>query len=412
MTVDPLAFIRAAHFAATLLAAGTVCFMIFVSVPAKRTPPRLQRQLLALTWTGLSLTVLTGAAWLFLFVSELSGEAVSSSYFSNTWSVLVDTRFGWVWSARALLALLLAVLVFSSMLPILQIVAAAVLLVSPAFIGHAGATPGLPGDVHLASDITHLLAAGAWLGGLPAFVLLLWSARAADQPVRNFAMRSTRRFSHLAAASVNLLFASGIINSVNVLAGLRDLWATDYGRLISLKIGLFAGMTAIGAINRFYLTPQLPNRAALRNLARFSMAEIGLGICVLLAVGILGRLQPTAHVHASHSEPPDEAAFVHIHDVEAMADVTFEPGRTGHVAVTIRVLREDFSPFPAKAVRLVLRPPAGGEAFDRPALEGEQGTWTIDHVELSTGGVWAIQVVVTPQSGKSIVLDGPIVIDR
>ena len=101
-----------------------------------------------------------------------------------------------------------------------------------------------------------------------------------------------------------------------------------------------------------------------------------------------------------------------VKDVEAMADVTFEPGRTGHVAVTIRVLREDFSPFPAKAVRLVLRPPAGGEAFDRPALEGEQGTWTIDHVELSTGGVWAIQVVVTAQSGKSIVLDGPIVIDR
>ena len=50
-------------------------------------------------------------------------------------------------------------------------------LALPALVGHAGATPGLAGDLHLVSDMLHLLAAGAWLGGLPAFAFLLLRAR-------------------------------------------------------------------------------------------------------------------------------------------------------------------------------------------------------------------------------------------
>jgi putative copper resistance protein D len=49
-------------------------------------------------------------------------------------------------------------------------------------VGHAGATPGPTGNIHFASDTLHLLTAGAWLGGLPAFVLLLWQAQRNANP--------------------------------------------------------------------------------------------------------------------------------------------------------------------------------------------------------------------------------------
>jgi putative copper resistance protein D len=37
---------------------------------------------------------------------------------------------------------------------------AAVLVGTLAYSGHAGATPGMPGAIHLAADILHLVAAG------------------------------------------------------------------------------------------------------------------------------------------------------------------------------------------------------------------------------------------------------------
>ena len=169
-----------------------------------------------------------------------------------------------------------------------------------------------------------------------------------------------RRFSWLGIACVAALLASGIVNSWNLLGGPRDLVTTDYGRLVLLKIGLFVAMVGIAAANRFHFTPQLPAPGALRALQRNSLAETGLGLCVLLFVGALGTLSPSGHAHGTNADVPPDAAFVHIHTDVAMAEVTIEPGRAGPANAHIRVLRDDFSEFPAKSVKLSLDPPAAG----------------------------------------------------
>jgi len=258
--------------------------------------------------------------------------------------VLFETRFGLVWCARLGLVLVLALLMFRPALRGSQLAAAALLLALPAMIRHAGATPGLAGDVHLLSDMLHLLAAGAWVGGLPAFV---------KPCVGCFRSTDTRRFSIVSILSVSALLANGLVNSWNLLSGPRDLVTTDYGRLIVLKIGLLAGMLGIAAVNKFYLTPQLPERAAMRALQRNSLAEFIPGLCVLVFVGMLGTMSPTAHTHATPEGLPPDAAFVHIHAPEAMAAVTIDPGRPGSVQATIRVMREDLSLFPVKGCAFV-----------------------------------------------------------
>jgi hypothetical protein len=134
---------------------------------------------------------------------------------------------------------------------------------------------------------------------------------------------------------------------------------------------------------------------------------------VLLFVGILGTIPPSAHVHILPADIPPEAAFVHIHAPEAMADVTINPGRAGQAEVTIRVTREDLSRFPAKDVRLALEPPTAGSAsLERDAIEQADGTWLVDGIALAVPGIWTVRVVVTPKPGKPIVLDAPIVIER
>lgn len=54
----------------------------------------------------------------------------------------------------------------------------AISLGSLAWTGHGAADEGVRGTIHLAADITHLLAAGIWLGALAGLLLLLLRARA------------------------------------------------------------------------------------------------------------------------------------------------------------------------------------------------------------------------------------------
>jgi len=420
MGLEPLIFVRAVHFAATVLASGTVAFLVLVAGPAARAknPPgfaNLRGQLITLTWIALVVAVLSGAAWLVLLASDILGASIADvCLHGGLWPVVGDTRFGLVWIVRFILALLLGVLMVWPAMEEFQLATAAALLALPALVGHAGAAPGIAGDIHLASDIVHLLAAGAWLGSLLPLTLLLARAQRTARPAwKDFAIVATHRFSMLGIFSVGALLATGIINSWNMLSGPRDLVATDYGRLVALKIALFGSMVALAAVNRFYLTPRLPRPRASRALQRNSLAEILLGLCALLLVGVLGTLPPAAHVHPELADVPPDAAFAHIHNADVMADVIVEPGRAGRANVSIRVLREDFSRFPAKEVRLAIKPPgAGSQPAEEALVEQADGTWLANGIEFSESGVWTIRVIVTTRRGKRSVLDAPIVIER
>ena len=309
--IDPLILFRAVHIAATAAClrhgrlhgagGGTGAH-----TAAAADFSALRRRLTWTVWIALAVAVLAEAGWLVLLSAEIYGAPVIAvCLHGGVWTVLTDTRFGLVCTVRLGLALLLAILVLWPATRLLQIVAAAGLIALIALIGHAGATPGTAGDIHLASDIVHLVAAGAWLGGLPALAMLLAQARRANDPAwRSFATRATRRFSWLGIVCVAALLASGIVNSWNLLGGPRDLVTTDYGRLVLLKIGLFVAMVGIAAANRFHFTPQLPASGALHALQRNSLAETGLGLCVLLFVGALGTMSPSGHAHRHQRECP------------------------------------------------------------------------------------------------------------
>ena len=417
--IDPLILTRAVHLAATVLAAGTVCFMVLVAEPAARAVRApadygaLRRRLTWVVWIALALAVLSGLAWLVWLSADIYGASIIEvCLHGGVWSVLTDTRFGLVWTARLGLAVLLAALIPWPTTRLLQLAAGAGLIALIALIGHAGATPGPAGSVHVASDMVHLLAAGAWLGGLPALAMLLARARVADDAAwRSLAVGAARRFSRLGIMSVAALLASGIIDSWNLLGAPRDLVTTDYGRLVLLKIGLLFVMVGIAAANRFHFTPRLPAAGALRALQRNSLAETGLGLCVLLFVGALGTLSPSGHAHRTSADVPRDAAFVHIHTSEAMAEVTIEPGRAGAANAHIRILREDFSEFPARSVEFTLDPPATGPKIARRAAHLPDGTWEVNALDLSQPGIWNVRVIIPADRGAPIVLDAPIVIE-
>lgn len=311
-----LVLARALHFAATVSACGVVVFAVFIAEPVIATAARsgspsewrtLYARLSRVFWFSLALAFVADVAW---FISTVAGIAdrPASQIFSDdvAWTVLTSTKFGHVWVLRLVLGVLLAASTWRGFdgKPIwqrlFQLLLAVGLVASLAWTGHADATPGLQGDVHLVADVLHLIAASAWLGGLLPYVLFLMAVRGGEASSRAAAVKATQRFSILGILAVETIFVTGFVNSWNLVGGFGALVATNYGRLLLVKIVLFLTMVGFAAVNRFCLAPRLALDGATRDLERNSLIEVALGLLVLSIVGALGTLSPAIHEVMGH----------------------------------------------------------------------------------------------------------------
>ena len=307
---------RALHFAATVSASGVICFRVFVVRPVARphvpgNQPESLRELFRglglFFWVSLALAFASGTVWFLLVAADIADRPLSEVFTDDTArTVLTDTQFGHVWKARLLIGVLLAAVVElggseKNWLWPVEAFLAAVFIGGLAWAGHAGGTPGFGGDIHLTSDILHLIAVGAWVGGLLPFALLLKRIRnAREANWESFATAATRRFSTLGLAAVGTILATGIVNTWNLIGSWDALFDTDYGRLLALKVVLFAAMVSIAAFNRMRLSPKLASDSTIRRLERNSLIEALLGLTILFIVGALGILAPAIHSHAGH----------------------------------------------------------------------------------------------------------------
>jgi copper resistance protein D len=325
MASDILIAARAVHFAATIALAGAIFFRCFVAGPALRsmrddTPladvMTLRNWLMKISWYGLAIAILSAAAWLFLVALDIGDDSLARTLGQGiAWTVFTSTQFGSDWMVRAALAGALAVCLLAAASKDARrsawglcgaALVAAALLGALAWAGHAGARPGLAGDIHRAADVLHLLAAGAWIGGLGPFALILSLARRADD--RRWlvvARAATLRFSNLGVITVGTLFATGTLNAYFLLGSVSALVGTEYGHVLLLKIGLFIALVAIAAINRLRLTPRLSqesakaeetHRLAVDRLVRNSLLELVIGLVIIALVGALGTIHPRLYL--------------------------------------------------------------------------------------------------------------------
>ena len=176
-------------------------------------------------------------------------------------------------------------------------------LAALAWDGHGAADPGAAGLVHATADIIHLLAAGVWLGALLCLTLLLFARQPSAQALADL-HRALRGFSGVGSAAVATILASGLVNGWFLVGAqhLDGLVAMAWGRLLLVKLALFAAMLAFAAHNRFRLTPRLEASlagdlmAALSALRRSVAMESALGLGVLALVAVLGILAPPASI--------------------------------------------------------------------------------------------------------------------
>lgn len=162
------------------------------------------------------------------------------------------------------------------------------LAVTPALSGHAAAVPRWA-PAAIAADTIHVVGAGGWLGGL--LMLLAAGIPAAmrlGEGERGPAVADlVNAFSPTALIFAGLAGATGLFAAWLHIGELSDLWRSNYGRILLLKLGVLSFVAGTGAYNWLRVRPALGDPEGARRIRRSSTVELAVGIVVLAVTAVL-----------------------------------------------------------------------------------------------------------------------------
>jgi copper transport protein len=270
-------------------------------------------------------------------------------------------------------------------------VAAGLTMLLHVMIGHAAGPSPLRG-VNLLVQWLHLLAVGAWIGGL---VWLLAGLGGRERPEQ---LASAVRFSKLAAPVLGLVAVTGLSRALHLAGGWQGLVDSPYGRFLDVKVALFAGLVLLGALNRFRVVPALASRVRrLGDLRRNVRGEVVLAACILAVTAVLSQLPPGKFVVERASARPSAPPSVQVEGSDFATSVrvalTVTPGTPGPNSFTAKVTDYDSGEdWPATRVALRFTPRGradiGTSTLDL-TRDGE-GRWRGQGSQLSIAGNWVV----------------------
>ncbi|MCH9408193.1 copper homeostasis membrane protein CopD [Pantoea eucalypti] len=173
-------------------------------------------------------------------------------------------------------------------------------LATLAWGGHAAMNDGVSYYVHLLSDIVHLSAAGAWVGALTAFTVLLSIKKASKAAYALQLSGALTGFARAGTVIVISIVITAVVNFVLITEKpLSTLPGSVYGLLLVIKTALFFLMLLLAAANRFRLAPKLENallqghyKAGIALMRKSIITEFTVAVLILAIVAWLGTLSP------------------------------------------------------------------------------------------------------------------------
>lgn len=405
-------------YVATLLAAGTAAFLVWVARP----PAPDREQLARVGAVAAAVAALAVVAGIPLQAAEVTGAGLAAFVHAG---LLAETVAGSVGLTAGVQLTGLATLAVALRRP-------RAVWFTPTALGGAGVTLGallLSGHTRtvqpiwlmVAADAAHLAAAAAWFGGLVLLAVALRRRRFADDPVGAAAL--VARFSLLATVSVMVVTVAGAAMGWALVRALRALTATVFGWTLLTKVGLAAAVMAVGAYNNRRLVPAVaeaqagparrpaPVAGASSDAPATTEAPTGergdrparawalLGRTVRWEVaGLVAVLAVTAAL--VYLQPASEAAgitgaystYVDVGQGREL-NVVVDPNRVGRNEIHLYLLDRTGRPAAAEELTVRLSMPAKdiGPITRAPQAAGP-GHWLHAGSELSIPGRWQLQV--------------------
>jgi copper transport protein len=271
--------------------------------------------------------------------------------------------------------------------PLLALAGSAVVAIGFASSGHTESTD--PRAVMYAADVVHVLAAGAWAGGL---ALLATDLRAAQRGHLSPAVAAVRvaRFSALAAVVSIAAAVAGVALSWGTVRHLDALTSTDYGRTLLVKVAVVALVGVAAVYNNRRLVPAVQRgvdraRELLRHTVRAELAGIAIVVVVTAA---LVNMEP-ARLSASPGLVEETVPFG-----RGTAVVQVDPGEAGENAVHVYLLDETGGQQELVDTPVIsfTFPSQDVGPIDRTPFKAGPGHYTLDGREMSIPGTWTIEV--------------------
>jgi len=150
--------------------------------------------------------------------------------------------------------------------------------------GHQATEPNATWFAQLA-DWLHLVAASIWVGGVVTLAFLVWPL------APSLRRRAFLGFARLAIVLVGAMVLAGAYLALVRLPELADLWETQYGRFLLLKLGIVALALTWGAAHHFVVAPRL-EAGRDPDVRPSLMGEAVVAFTVLLAAAILTNAAP------------------------------------------------------------------------------------------------------------------------
>jgi copper transport protein len=223
------------------------------------------------------------------------------------------------------------------------------------------------------------------------------------------------RFSRLAGISLAVVVLTGVARTVDELGGWARLADSGFGRALDLKLVLFAGLVALGALNRYRILPLFSagsRRRAAARLRRSVGAELSLAAAVLAAAALLSQLAPGGPAGSGTAARPGPVAAPALQATGSdwattvKVSLTVTPGAAGPNRFTATVADFDTgSPLPVDRVELtgtpVSHPDLGTAHLE--LTEAPDGRWLGQGRLLSLAGRWNLTTTVQQAGGGVVV---------
>jgi len=361
--------------------------------------------------------LVVGVALLLLKAAAIADGSVARGLSDGTWwRVLSETRYGALWLARegALLALTVVVLLLARKWRPATVAAAVlvpVLATAQALNSHAAALADDEGFA-VAADALHILAASIWIGGLLALVVALLPIMRLGPDRRALAGAVWRRFGPVAAVSLGVLAVTGLYSTGRQVASLDALLTTLYGQALMAKVALALGAGCMGLLSALLIRPHLAAPLARllrhpagwapfgrRRLAALVVAEAGLGILILLAVGLITAIAPARGPEFRPPAPSTAPSFLSQPVDDLVLTLSARPNKPGKNLLTIDVLdtrRPSLAPVLGVSARFTyLDRDLGSTSVE--AVQDGPGRYRLVGDDLGAAGSWRVDVVARRQ---------------
>lgn len=227
-------------------------------------------------------TAILGFVQVLVVASDISGKALWSSFGSI--DAATTTFAGMAFMIRIVLAIAMWIVLFRYRIIHSDVYWTAVslpglgLLATWAFAGHSRSMRWPA--IGVATDVSHHAAAAAWIAGL---AIVGWIIIPRTDP--DVMIPAVRNFSRVAAISVGVLVATGVIQSFRLVGSPTDLLDANHGRYLAAKVVVLAIMLAIANANRRRVDNHLNRSSAHQrhasSLRQAILAEFAIGLVII-----------------------------------------------------------------------------------------------------------------------------------